>query len=75
MGVPVIDSNDVVRDYKGNKADLFAPTGAHWSALGGAELLAKFIDERAHESHGQAELTRPAHQVMCTLSADLTWGP
>ena len=46
MGVPVIDSNDVIRDYKGNKADLFAPTGAHWSALG-AELLAKFIDEQA----------------------------
>ena len=46
MGVPVIDSNDVIRDYKGHKADLFAPTGAHWSALG-AELLAKFIDEQA----------------------------
>jgi hypothetical protein len=46
LGVPVIDSNDVVRNYKGNRADLFSSTGAHWSALG-AELLAKFIDEQA----------------------------
>lgn len=46
MGVPVIDSNEVVANYKGNKADLFAPTGAHWSALG-ATLLAQFIDEQA----------------------------
>ncbi|MDO8973656.1 SGNH/GDSL hydrolase family protein [Reyranella sp.] len=46
MGVPVIDSNDVIRDYKGNRGDLFSPSGAHWSALG-AELLAKFIDEQA----------------------------
>ncbi len=44
--MPVIDSNDLVNNYKGNKADLFSPTGAHWSALG-AELLAKFIDEQA----------------------------
>ena len=44
MGVPVIDSNDVVNNYKGNSAYLFSPTGAHWSALG-ASLLAKFIDE------------------------------
>ena len=46
MGVPVIDANDVVNDYKGNRADLFSPTGAHWSALG-ATLLARFIDEQA----------------------------
>lgn len=46
MGVPVLDSMDLVNSYKGNKADLFSPTGAHWSALG-AELLAKFIDEQA----------------------------
>jgi hypothetical protein len=46
MGVPVIDSNDVIRYYKGNRGDLFSPSGAHWSALG-AELLAKFIDEQA----------------------------
>lgn len=46
MGVPVIDSNDVIRDYKGDKADLFSASGAHWSALG-ATLLAKFIDEQA----------------------------
>lgn len=46
MGVPVIDSNEVINNYKGDKADLFAPSGAHWSALG-AILLAKFIDEQA----------------------------
>jgi len=46
MGVPVLDSMDLVNSYKGNKADLFSPTGAHWSPLG-AELLAKFIDEQA----------------------------
>jgi len=46
MGVLVIDSNDLINDYKGNRADLFSPTGAHWSALG-ATLLAKFIDEQA----------------------------
>jgi len=45
-GVPVIDSNDVIKDYKGSKAGLFSPTRAHWSALG-AELHAKFIDEQA----------------------------
>ena len=49
MGVPVLDSMDLVNSYKGNKADLFSPTGAHWSALG-AELLAKFIDEQALKS-------------------------
>jgi hypothetical protein len=46
MGVPVIDSMDLVNSYTGDKADLFSPTGAHWSALG-AELFAKFIDEQA----------------------------
>lgn len=46
MGVPVIDSNEVVAAYKGNKHDLFSDSGVHWSDLG-AGLLADFIDERA----------------------------
>ena len=46
MGVPVIDSNEVVAAYKGNKHDLFSDSGVHLSDLG-AGLLADFIDERA----------------------------
>ena len=49
MGVLVIDSNEVVAAYKGDKRDLFADSGVHWSALG-ANLLAKFIDEQALKS-------------------------
>lgn len=49
MGVLVIDSNDVVAAYKGNKHDLFSDSGVHWSDLG-AGLLADFIDEKALKS-------------------------
>ncbi|WP_020695387.1 SGNH/GDSL hydrolase family protein [Reyranella massiliensis] len=49
MGVLVIDSNDVVAAYKGNKHDLFSDSGVHWSDLG-AGLLADFIDEKALRS-------------------------
>jgi lysophospholipase L1-like esterase len=47
--VLVIDSNDVVAAYKGNKRDLFSDSGVHWSDLG-AGLLADFIDEKALKS-------------------------
>lgn len=46
MGVTVIDSNEVVAAYKGNRRDLFSDSGVHWSDLG-AGLLADFIDEKA----------------------------
>lgn len=46
MDVLVIDSNEVVAAYPGNKHDLFADTGVHWSDLG-AGLLAEYIDEKA----------------------------
>ena len=49
MDVLVIDSNDVVAAYKGNKRDLFSDSGVHWSDLG-AGLLADFIDEKALKS-------------------------
>src|SRR5262249_30245894 len=46
LGVPVVDSNEIVEDYKGDRRDLFAETGIHWSQTG-ASMLANFIYERA----------------------------
>jgi lysophospholipase L1-like esterase len=45
-GALVIDSNEVIAGYKGNRRDLFSDSGVHWSDLG-AGLLAEFIDEKA----------------------------
>ena len=45
-GALVIDFNEVIAGYKGNKRDLFSDSGVHWSDLG-AGLLAEFIDEKA----------------------------
>ena len=42
LGVLVIDSNEVIAAYPGNKHDLFGDSGVHWSDLG-AGLLADFI--------------------------------
>lgn len=46
MGVLVLDSNEVVAAYEGNKHDLFSDSGVHWSDLG-AGLLADYIDRNA----------------------------
>lgn len=45
-GALVIDSNEVIAAYKGNRRDLFSDSGVHWSDLG-AGLLAEYIDEKA----------------------------
>lgn len=41
-GAIVIDAQEVVTRYSGNKRDLFSESGVHWSALG-ASQLAEFI--------------------------------
>ena len=42
-GVPVLDSQNVVERYNGDKRELFTESAVHWSALG-AQRLAEFID-------------------------------
>ena len=44
-GAIVVDGQDVVNAYAGDKHDLFYSTGVHWSALG-ARLFAAHIFER-----------------------------
>ena len=43
--VLVIDAQDVVDTYAGDKRDLFIESGVHWTDLG-AELLAEFIEAK-----------------------------
>jgi lysophospholipase L1-like esterase len=58
LDVPVLDAQKVVEDYSGNKRDLFAKSGLHWSAKG-ATLFAEFIFANAfareitHQKSGQ----------------------
>ena len=42
-GVPVLDSQNVVERYEGDKRELFIGSGVHWTALG-AQRLAEFIN-------------------------------
>jgi len=46
LGVPVVDSNEMLEDYKNDRRALFSETGVHWSQTG-ASMLAKFIYDRA----------------------------
>jgi lysophospholipase L1-like esterase len=50
LGVPVVDSNEIVEGYKGDRRALFAESGVHWSQTG-ASMLADFIYERALRSN------------------------
>jgi len=51
--VLVVDAQQVVDGYAGDKRDLFAQTGVHWSDLG-AGLLAEFIQAKAFPNAGVA---------------------
>lgn len=42
-GVQIVDSNDVITAYQGNKRDLFAESGVHWSEKG-AQLFAVYLE-------------------------------
>jgi hypothetical protein len=44
--VLVVDAQEVVDGYAGNKRDLFIESGVHWTDLG-AKLLAEYIQARA----------------------------
>jgi hypothetical protein len=46
LNVIVLDSQEIIESYKGDRRALFAESGAHWSEIG-AGLLASFIYERA----------------------------
>jgi hypothetical protein len=46
MGAAVLDAGQVVDGYSGNRQDLFAPSGVHWSERG-AERLAEYIYRHA----------------------------
>ena len=46
LGVIVLDSQEIIESYNGERRALFADTGVHWSETGAA-LLASFIYERA----------------------------
>jgi lysophospholipase L1-like esterase len=46
LGVPVVDSNEILEDYKNDRRALFYETGVHWSQTG-ARMLAQFIYDRA----------------------------
>lgn len=43
-GVPIIDAQALVDNYRGDVRELFIETGAHWTAKG-ADLLAHFIND------------------------------
>lgn len=49
LDVPVLDSNEVIASYSGQRGELFAESGVHWSETG-AELLASFIFKQAFEA-------------------------
>ncbi len=46
LNVVVLDSQEIIESYKGDRQALFGESGVHWSEIG-ANLLASFIYERA----------------------------
>ncbi len=60
-GVLVLDAQDVVDAYPGDKRDLFIGSGVHWTKLG-AKLLAQFIQAKAFPARtsGRSESFHPS---------------